>query len=266
MVEVVLSITLIGFFAVLIAISITAKQIREGKKPLGKGWFLRSAESLNVKLAQMDEQSVQAKLITAERSAESVDERTRSARRKRLKAEAEMYASQPEVDPSPLNSSFDIASFAGDEYTESVREALNKMKAGLIDLTDFEEIAKAELEAIRTSKRDWRDDYRAKIIDDVDRDEAIEQLNSAALEIRDMLNDASYQSDRGNEARDARWSQGESGKWARFTYTNAEGDASDREIVNWQSRGAYVVGYDRSRGAERTFRKSRIEAWLSRPL
>jgi predicted DNA-binding transcriptional regulator YafY len=53
------------------------------------------------------------------------------------------------------------------------------------------------------------------------------------------------------------------GKWARFDYVDADGKATHRQIVNWEKRGAYIVGYDRSRDAERTFRQDRIEGWVA---
>lgn len=56
---------------------------------------------------------------------------------------------------------------------------------------------------------------------------------------------------------------GESGKWARFDYIDANGASSKREIVMWQSRGPYIVGLDKSRGEERNFRQDRISNWAS---
>lgn len=54
---------------------------------------------------------------------------------------------------------------------------------------------------------------------------------------------------------------GDSGKWARFAYADADGRESRRQIVNWQQRGPYIVGYDRSKKGERTFRQDRISDW-----
>lgn len=53
----------------------------------------------------------------------------------------------------------------------------------------------------------------------------------------------------------------DSGKWARFSYCDADGAETQREIANWEKRGAYIVGYDRQKKGERTFRQDRIGAW-----
>lgn len=53
----------------------------------------------------------------------------------------------------------------------------------------------------------------------------------------------------------------DSGTWARFSYIDSEGNVSSRDISNWERRGPYIVGFDRSRQAERTFRQDRISEW-----
>lgn len=55
----------------------------------------------------------------------------------------------------------------------------------------------------------------------------------------------------------------DNGKWARFEYIDHHGATTKRTITRWEKRGAYIVGYDKSRGAERTFRQDRINAWVS---
>ena len=55
----------------------------------------------------------------------------------------------------------------------------------------------------------------------------------------------------------------ESGTWARFSYVSQDGQASARDISNWERRGPYIVGYDRQRTGERTFRQDRITDWKS---
>lgn len=53
------------------------------------------------------------------------------------------------------------------------------------------------------------------------------------------------------------------GRWARFEYVDRDGVITNREIATWEKRGAYVVGFDRERRGERTFRQDRISAWTS---
>ncbi|MCJ1959630.1 WYL domain-containing protein [Novosphingobium mangrovi (ex Hu et al. 2023)] len=52
------------------------------------------------------------------------------------------------------------------------------------------------------------------------------------------------------------------GKWARFEYAGHDGEVSKRTITMWEKRGIYIVGYDRSRNEERTFRQDRISEWV----
>lgn len=54
----------------------------------------------------------------------------------------------------------------------------------------------------------------------------------------------------------------ERGKWARFDYMDHHELVSTRNITMWEKRGAYIVGYDRSRKAGRTFRQDRISDWV----
>lgn len=54
----------------------------------------------------------------------------------------------------------------------------------------------------------------------------------------------------------------EIGRWARFEYVDADGQISNRSVTMWEKRGRYIVGYDRSRKDERTFRQDRISKWI----
>lgn len=56
---------------------------------------------------------------------------------------------------------------------------------------------------------------------------------------------------------------GESGDRASFTYVDADGVITDRVIINWVSEGQYIRGLCLERHAARTFRKDRIDFWLS---
>lgn len=54
----------------------------------------------------------------------------------------------------------------------------------------------------------------------------------------------------------------DSGKWARFEYVDNDGVMTKRTIAMWERRGGYIVGYDRAKKAERTFRQDRISSWV----
>ena len=60
---------------------------------------------------------------------------------------------------------------------------------------------------------------------------------------------------------DSRWRAGQAGRYATFTYVDADGVVTDRKVSNWRSDGAYVEAFCLDRRASRTFRKDRIEDW-----
>lgn len=59
------------------------------------------------------------------------------------------------------------------------------------------------------------------------------------------------------------WAEGETGKWCRFDYENADGEKSRRNVTMWESSGRMIIGYCRTRKEERNFRKDRITNWQS---
>ena len=48
----------------------------------------------------------------------------------------------------------------------------------------------------------------------------------------------------------------------RFTYCNAEGEASERLISKWLEAGHYIKGFDAAKGRVLTFRKDRVREYL----
>lgn len=94
-----------------------------------------------------------------------------------------------------------------------------------------------------------RDDFAAQL----------EQLEEDAQECRWRLEWIDEQ--RTKPEADPRF--GGKGKWARFEYVDSDGSKSKRTIAMWERRGRYIVGYDRSRKEERTFRQDRITEWLA---
>jgi len=69
--------------------------------------------------------------------------------------------------------------------------------------------------------------------------------------------------DREMAALDPRWSDGEHGDFARFTYADRDGVVTERQITNWQSYDAYIEGFCLNRREGRTFRKDRIQDWAT---
>lgn len=69
--------------------------------------------------------------------------------------------------------------------------------------------------------------------------------------------------DREMAALDPRWSDGERGDFARFTYADRDGVVTERQISNWRSYDAYIEGFCLNRREGRTFRKDRIAEWSS---
>ena len=53
----------------------------------------------------------------------------------------------------------------------------------------------------------------------------------------------------------------ESGPFAKFTYVDADGVVTDREVTNWEYDGDYVKAFCLLRREHRTFRVDRIEGW-----
>ncbi len=60
---------------------------------------------------------------------------------------------------------------------------------------------------------------------------------------------------------DARWSEGERGPSASFSYVNMSGVRSQRTVKGWVSEGPHIKGWCKTAKDERTFRKSRISNW-----
>lgn len=54
-----------------------------------------------------------------------------------------------------------------------------------------------------------------------------------------------------------------SGSEARFVYVDANGEVTERQVVNWTSDGTYLKGHCLLRRSGRTFRLDRIEEWIS---
>lgn len=60
-----------------------------------------------------------------------------------------------------------------------------------------------------------------------------------------------------------RWSEGETGLAATFSYVDADGVVTDRDVRNWRSHGPHIKAHCLLAGASRTFRKDRIDDWAT---
>lgn len=60
---------------------------------------------------------------------------------------------------------------------------------------------------------------------------------------------------------DNRWYEGETGKGAKFEYSDHYGEVTEREVRNWVSNGPYIKAFCLLRHENRSFRKDRIENW-----
>ena len=159
--------------------------------------------------------------------------------------------------------SFEEAQEAGEEHIAAARDLLRDLKAGRLDKDGYLAALRNELAAVDDAMECWKEDKQAGICEPEECTEALYQLREAKKELRDFIKDAPYQAEKAKESRDDRWAEGDRGKWCRFNYTDAEGRDSKRELTMWESRGRYIVGFDRKRGEERTFRKVRISDWIS---
>ncbi len=156
-------------------------------------------------------------------SAEDVDARTREARRKRL------AVSTPAAIPAFFNTAPEPKD-ADHELTDKYLSHLfGQMQSGEIVRADYRKAVEVAAAAGAKDDTDWRLQW-------LDRQDWNDSISRADIPAK--------------------------GKWARFDYVDTDGVATKRSITMWEKRGAYIVGYDRSRKDERTFRQDRINDWL----
>lgn len=146
-----------------------------------------------------------------------------------------------------------------DEEVASVQleREFARYRAGEIDINEYRDRVLAACDAV-TASIELLHARRGKM-DQVDFAEQLELLEEEADECRWRLEWIEEQ--RTKPEVDDRFPK--RGKWARFEYIGSDGNQSKRTIANWERRGIYIVGYDRSRKEERTFRQDRIAGWLA---
>jgi hypothetical protein len=133
-----------------------------------------------------------------------------------------------------------------------------RLKADCITLDEYKSLVDEALADVKQEMADTRQCRRDMDPDDFDFE--MERLEADLDECRWRLKWIDDQQYKASISRDG---FGEKGKWARFEYVDNDGVVTERSITMWEKRGAYIVGYDRSRKAERTFRQDRISDWTS---
>lgn len=172
-------------------------------------------------------------------------------------AELERLAAEKQKAQENLES-IRAASLADQEKGADGRleEDFDRVRLGELSLSDYREAVLNEQRENREARARLREDRKWMDSDEVEAE--IDRLDEdrEAIQWRlEWVNEKliSHQDTYGQK----------SGKWARFEYVDADGVCTRRNIANWTDTGRYVIGYDRSAKAERTFRVDRISDWVS---
>lgn len=179
------------------------------------------------------------------RPPEEVDARTRAARRKRLHALSEDDGRDPEV-------------ILDDDADARLEIAFASFRSGALSRAAYRELIEGEISAARERNRElraMRREMHPKLYE-IESEDVEADLEAAEWRLR-WIEDQEY----GDQFR--RDGFADAGKWARFEYADHHGEITQRSISNWEQRGPYIVGWDRDRRAERTFRQDRISSWAS---
>jgi hypothetical protein len=164
--------------------------------------------------------------------------------------------------PPALTSEPAVAQEVYNDLDHELRSLRNKVKRGEMPFADFKERLDEAEDDVKVKIDDLRFDKKHELIDADDYDEQMEALKFDRESVRDMLSELpELEQWDTEEAADPRWTPGQKGKWSQFDYIDNDGNPSLRKVTMWESRGRYVVGYDKDRKEERTFRKARISNW-----
>lgn len=134
---------------------------------------------------------------------------------------------------------------------EHHRDGYSTIEVYAAEVREVQSDVKEMIALTRSSRKD---------MDPYENEAEMEQLEADLEECRWRLKWIDDQQYKASITRDG---FAERGKWARFEYVDNDGVMSNRSITMWEKRGGYIVGYDRSRKAERTFRQDRISDWKS---
>lgn len=139
-----------------------------------------------------------------------------------------------------------------------LEEQFGALQANAIDLAQYRDAIVEERRKVSAQRKDLREDRN--FLDPNEYEDAKEQLDEDMEAVRWRLEWAESKlletptSDDGIAP---------SGKWARFEYIDRDGVVTAREITRWHRTDSHVVGYDRNRRAERTFRRDCISEWAA---
>ncbi|OJW73039.1 MAG: hypothetical protein BGO57_13255 [Sphingomonadales bacterium 63-6] len=155
-----------------------------------------------------------------------------------------------------------------EEIREHLEDQVAKLRAG--------EISEAALRQLVGEIEDKIGDELIEIEGDpssADKKRRVRELERSLKHcdrLIDRIDDGEFEADepewKGRQEHNAQFARDgfeTAGKWARFDYVDDKGNAGRREITMWERRGSYIVGYDKARKAERTFRQDRIDNWVA---
>lgn len=169
--------------------------------------------------------------------------------------------------PADNFTDYSSVSFKGDGNSDSsydVHRWLREYKSGQITHDAYLKNLEDEAEYLKSLKLSLAQDRRQGLMDEYEYQDEVEQIRDQMSDVKSALKKADELKDwDSSEAKDDRWNSNDFGKWCRFSYYDSKGNVTARNVVNWQSRGRYIIGYCKAKKEERTFRKSRITDWIS---
>lgn len=194
--------------------------------------------------------ALQAEVSAPDRSPEEVDAIRFAARRAQLeKVEADKILTELREERIAV----------GELGTDGrlLRE-LRRFQGGHVDIDEYRQTVLDEIKDIKSAIEDLKEDR-----DDMDRDDYRDEMDERKADLEQCRTALNRIDDREYKQRIAVDGFAERGKWARFEYVDADGVITTRSISNWERRGPYIAGFDRSKKSERTFRQDRISEWVS---
>lgn len=176
----------------------------------------------------------------------------------RVAAQAENGEAEKERSASLSQNTSYIRDLLWDDTDGRLNAMYEDYRAGLATLDDYEAAIVSEAEGIRERSAHLRENRRLYDAEqyDAEKDQLDEDRDAVQWRMR-------WLSGERLRLKNSRTDFEPAGKWARFEYVDADGVITNRHIVNWERRGAYIVGHDKDRREERTFRQDRISDWLA---
>lgn len=142
------------------------------------------------------------------------------------------------------------------DVEDRLEEHFSRYRAGDVSLDGYREAIEEEEDRLRDALNALKDSGRRETDDGLDRSE-----------LRDAIDQCRWRRE---------WIEKEAGKvlfdapgrpnkphgsWARFSYVDAHGEVTEREIRNWNLSARHIEGYCMARREGRSFRLDRIAGW-----